>query len=88
MHLLKCLLTLLSKADGKVDGRSHQLQTLLSRSERVEELYHLATTDDSSSSHMVYAKYYSALANTYIRLNQYDKFLKCWQKILFLKKQL
>ena len=82
------LLTLLSKADGKVDGQSHQLQTLLSRSERVEELYHLASTDNSSSSRMVYAKYYSALANSYVRLNQYDKFLECWQKILFLKKQL
>ena len=80
------LLILLSKTDGKVDGQSHRLQTLLSRSKRVEELYHLATTDDSSSSRMVYTKYYSALANSYIRLNQYDKFLECWQKILFLKK--
>ena len=78
------LLTMLSK----VDGWSHRLQILLSRSKRVEELYHLASTDNSSSSRMVYAKYYSALANSYIRLNQYDKFLKCWQKILFLKKQL
>ena len=82
------LLTLLSKADGKVDGQSRRLQTLLSRSERVEELYHLASTDDSSSSRKVYAKYYSALANSYIHLNQYDEFLECWQKILFLKKQL
>ena len=82
------LLILLSKADGKVDGQSHRLQTLLSRSEKVEELYHLGSTDDSSSSRTVYAKYYSALANSYIRLNQYDKFLECWQKILFLKKQL
>ena len=82
------LLTLLSKADSKVDGQSHRLQTLLSRSERVEELYHFARTDDSSSSRMVYAKFYSALANSYIRLNQYDEFLECWQKILFLKKQL
>ena len=82
------LLTRLSKTDGKVDGQSHRLQTLLSRSKRVEELYHLARTDDSSSSRMVYAKYYSALANSYIHLNQYDEFLECWQKILFLKKQL
>ena len=52
------LLTLLSKADGKVDGQSHRLQTLVSRSKRVEELYHLASTNDSSSSRMVYAKYY------------------------------
>ena len=51
------ILTLLSKADGKVDGQPHRLQTLLSRSKRVEELYHLASTDDSSSSRMVYAKY-------------------------------
>ena len=82
------LLILLSKADGKVDGQSHQLQTLLSRSERLEELYLCASTDDGSSSRMVYTKYYSALANSYIRLNQYDKFLECWKKILFLKKQL
>ena len=82
------ILTLLSKADGEVDGQSHRLQTLLSRSKRVEELYHLASTDDCSSSCMVYAKFYSALANSYIRLNQYDEFLKCWQKILSLKKQL
>ena len=39
------ILTLLSKADGKVDGQSQRLQTLLSRSKRVEELYHLASTD-------------------------------------------
>ena len=82
------ILTLLSKADGKVDGQPHQLQTLLSRSKGVEELYYLASTDDSSSSHMVYTKFYSALANSYIRLNQYDEFLECWQKILFLKKHL
>ena len=82
------LLTLLSKTDGKLDNLSHRLQTLLSRSKRVEELYHLAKTDDSSSSHMVYAKFYSALANSYIRLNQYDDFLECWQKVLLLKKQL
>jgi len=82
------LLTRLSKIDGKVDGQSHRLQILLSRSKKVKELYHLASTDDSSSSRMVYAKYYSALANSYIRLNQYDEFLECWQKILFLKKQL
>ena len=82
------LLTRLSKTDDKVDGQSHRLQTLLSRSKRVEELYHLARTDDSNSSCMVYAKYYSALTNSYIRLNQYDEFLECWQKILFLKKQL
>ena len=82
------ILTLLSKADGEVDGQSHRLQTLLSRSKRVEELYHLASSDDSSSSHMVYAKFYSALANSYIRLNQYAEFLECWQKILFLKKHL
>ena len=37
---------------------------------------------------MVYTKFYSALANSYIHLNQYDEFLECWQKILFLKKQL
>ena len=82
------LLTQLSKADGKVGGQSHQLQTLLSRSERVEELYLCASTDDGSSSCMVYAKYYSALANSYIRLNQYIKFLECWKTIVFLKKQL
>ena len=55
------LLIRLSKIDGKVDGQSHRLQTLLSRSKRVEELYQLASTDGSSSSRMVYAKYYSAL---------------------------
>ena len=71
-----------------MDGQSHRLKTLLSRSERVEELYHFARTDDSSSSRMVYAKYYSALANSYIRLNQYDEFLECWQNVLFLRKQL
>ena len=35
---------------------------------------------------MVYAKYYSALANSYIRLNQYDVYNS--GKVLFLKKQL
>ena len=85
------LLIRLSKIDGKVDGQSHrsQLQTLLSRSKRVEELYHLARTDDSISSRMVYAKYYSEVTNSYMHygkfFEQFNPFLQHWKSFIQLK---
>ena len=70
-----------------VHNSSYALQNLHQTSNfaTVTELYYEASKNNGIESHSIYAEYYATLANKYIRLKDFESFMECWQKLLYLR---